>query len=40
MTWHPVASSSDLAYRTTYHAQILGREFVAWRADDDTVNLW
>ena len=40
MTWHPVASSADLAYRTTYHAQILGRELVAWRADDDTVNLW
>ena len=40
MTWHPVASSADLVYRTTYHAQILGREFVAWRADDDTVNLW
>ena len=40
MTWHPIASSTDLAYRTTYHAQILGRELVAWRADDDTVNLW
>ena len=40
MTWHPIASSADLAYRTTYHAQILGRELVAWRADDDTVNLW
>jgi len=40
MTWHPVASSADLIYRTTYHAQILGRELVAWRADDDTVNLW
>lgn len=40
MTWHPVASSTDLSYRTTYHAQILGRELVAWRADDDAVNLW
>lgn len=40
MTWHPVASSADLVYRTTYHAQILGRELVAWRADDDAVNLW
>ena len=40
MTWHPIASSADLAYRTTYDAQILGRELVAWRADDDTVNLW
>ena len=40
MTWYPVASSTDLIYRTTYHAQILGRELVAWRADDDAVNLW
>ena len=40
MTWHPVASSADLIYRTTYHAQIQGRELVAWRADDDAVNLW
>lgn len=40
MTWHPIASSADLSYRTTYFAQILGHEFVAWRADDDTLNLW
>ena len=40
MMWHPVASSADLIYRATYHAQILGRELVAWRADDDAVNLW
>jgi ferredoxin-NADP reductase/nitrite reductase/ring-hydroxylating ferredoxin subunit len=40
MTWHPIASSTDLADRATFHAQLWGREFVAWRADDATLNLW
>ncbi len=40
MTWFPLASSIDLAPRTTFHAQLLGRELVAWRADDGGLNLW
>jgi len=38
--WHPVAASTDLPYRHTFHGQLLGRELAIWRADDDYVNVW
>ena len=38
--WFPIASSSDLVARHVYHAQLLGREFAVWRADDGNVNVW
>ncbi len=38
--WHPIASSSDLPLRHVCQAQLLGREFAVWRADDGHVNVW
>jgi ferredoxin-NADP reductase/phenylpropionate dioxygenase-like ring-hydroxylating dioxygenase large terminal subunit len=38
--WHPIAASSDLPFRHVFHAQLLGREFAVWRADDGYVNAW
>jgi phenylpropionate dioxygenase-like ring-hydroxylating dioxygenase large terminal subunit len=38
--WYPIASSSDLPFRHVFHAQLLGREFAVWRADDGNVNVW
>lgn len=38
--WHPVASADDLPFRHVHHAQLLGREFAVWRADDGFVNVW
>lgn len=38
--WFPIASSSDLPTRHVYQAQLLGREFAVWRADDGFVNVW
>ena len=38
--WHPIASSSDAPKRHIFHAQLLGREFAVWRADDGFVNVW
>ena len=38
--WYPVASSMDLPKRHVYQAQLLGREFAIWRADDGHVNVW
>ncbi|MCG7522550.1 Rieske 2Fe-2S domain-containing protein [Ruegeria sp. Ofav3-42] len=38
--WYPIASSSDLPKRHVYQAQLLGREFAVWRADDGNVNVW
>ena len=38
--WFPIASSSDLVPRHVYQAQLLGREFAVWRADDGFVNVW
>ncbi|KIC07679.1 oxidoreductase [Leisingera sp. ANG-M1] len=38
--WHPIASSSDLPLRHVYQAQLHGREFAVWRADDQYVNVW
>ncbi len=38
--WYPIASSSDLPFRHTFHGQLLGREFAVWRADDGYVNVW
>lgn len=38
--WHPIASSEDLPFRHVFHAQLLGREFAVWRADDGYVNVW
>ncbi|WP_282605718.1 Rieske 2Fe-2S domain-containing protein [Pelagibius sp. Alg239-R121] len=38
--WHPIAASSDLPLRHTFHGQLLGREFAVWRADDGYVNVW
>ena len=39
-SWHPIASSSDAPKRHIFHAQLLGREFAVWRADDGFVNVW
>jgi ferredoxin-NADP reductase/nitrite reductase/ring-hydroxylating ferredoxin subunit len=39
-SWHPVATSSDLPHRHTFHGKLLGRELAVWRADDDFVNVW
>ncbi|WP_170760807.1 Rieske 2Fe-2S domain-containing protein [Ruegeria lacuscaerulensis] len=38
--WYPIASSTDLPKRHVYQAQLLGREFAVWRADDGYVNVW
>ncbi|WP_315928591.1 Rieske 2Fe-2S domain-containing protein [Mesorhizobium sp. SP-1A] len=38
--WHPIAASDDLPFRHVFHAQLLGREFAVWRADDGYVNVW
>lgn len=38
--WYPIASTSDLPNRHVYQAQLLGREFAVWRADDGFVNVW
>lgn len=38
--WHPIAASHDLPYRHVFQAQLLGREFAVWRADDGYVNVW
>ena len=38
--WYPIASSLDVPKRHVYHAQLLGREFAVWRADDGNVNVW
>ncbi len=38
--WYPIASSGDLPLRHVYQAQLLGREFAVWRADDGFVNVW
>ncbi|GLS19295.1 ferredoxin [Labrys miyagiensis] len=38
--WHPIAASHDLPYRHVFHAQLFGREFAVWRADDDNINVW
>ncbi len=38
--WYPIASSSDLPKRHVCQAQLLGREFAVWRADDGYVNVW
>jgi ferredoxin-NADP reductase/nitrite reductase/ring-hydroxylating ferredoxin subunit len=38
--WHPVAAGTDLVMRHAFQAELLGRELVAWRADDGFVNVW
>lgn len=38
--WHPIAALHDLPLRHVFHAQLLGREFAVWRADDCFVNIW
>ena len=38
--WFPVASTSDLPYRHVFQAQLLGREYAIWRADDGHINIW
>ena len=38
--WYPIASSADVPRRHVYHAQLLGREYAVWRADDGNVNVW
>jgi len=38
--WHPIAAAHDLPFRHVFHAQLLGREFAVWRADDGYVNVW
>lgn len=38
--WHPIASSAEVQKRHVFHAQLLGREYAVWRADDGNVNVW
>lgn len=38
--WYPIASSGQVVQRHIFHAQLLGREFAVWRADDGFVNVW
>ncbi len=38
--WFPIASCSEVVFRHIFHAQLLGREFAVWRADDGYVNVW
>ena len=38
--WYPIATSRDLVKRHVFQAQLLGREFAVWRADDGHVNVW
>ncbi|BCH30634.1 ferredoxin [Mesorhizobium sp. L-8-10] len=38
--WHPIAAAYDLHFRHVFHAQLLGREFAVWRADDGYINVW
>ncbi len=38
--WFPVASLSDLPYRHVFQAQLLGREYAIWKADDGNINIW
>lgn len=38
--WYPIARSDDLPPRHVYRTELLGRELVAWRADDGFVNVW
>ncbi|MEQ8716659.1 MAG: 2Fe-2S iron-sulfur cluster-binding protein [Acidimicrobiales bacterium] len=38
--WHPVAAGTDLPPRHAFQGELLGRELVAWRADDGFVNVW
>ncbi|WP_165837454.1 Rieske (2Fe-2S) protein [Zavarzinia aquatilis] len=40
MSYHPVASSRDLAGRHVFQACLLGQDIALWRADDGTVNAW
>lgn len=40
LKWFPIASSEDLVPRHVFHAQLLGQEIAAWRADDGYVNVW
>ena len=38
--WYPIAAASDVPKRHVFQAQLLGREFAVWRADDGYVNVW
>ncbi|MBT6275608.1 MAG: Rieske 2Fe-2S domain-containing protein [Chromatiales bacterium] len=38
--WHPIAASDDLPPRHVFQGELWGQELVAWRADDDFVNVW
>ena len=38
--WFPIASSTDLPFRHVFQAQLFGREYAVWRADDGNVNVW
>lgn len=38
--WSPIAAAHDLPPRHVFHAQLRGREFAVWRADDGYVNVW
>jgi len=38
--WHPIAGVDELVSRHVYHAELLGREYAVWRADDGHVNVW
>ena len=38
--WYPIASSAEVQKRHVFHAQLLGREYAVWRADDGNVNVW
>jgi len=38
--WHPIANVEELQLRHVYQAQLLGRPFAVWRADDGHINVW
>jgi ferredoxin-NADP reductase/nitrite reductase/ring-hydroxylating ferredoxin subunit len=39
-SWYPIAAAHDVPFRHVFHAQLLGREFAVWRADEGYVNIW
>jgi nitrite reductase/ring-hydroxylating ferredoxin subunit len=40
LTFHPVASSTDLVPRHVFAGRLFGQELALWRADDGHVNVW
>jgi ferredoxin-NADP reductase/nitrite reductase/ring-hydroxylating ferredoxin subunit len=40
LTFHPIASATDLACRHVFAGRLWGQELACWRADDGHVNVW